>query len=67
MKSGASTDDRKRNDREIQEVLSMVEDMSIQAQLHDSVSTSSDGASVLAQLVELRPLVNTRLQEGTTG
>ena len=64
----------KRKDREIQEVLPMVEDLSVQAQLHGSASTSGEGGkqgektfpSVQAQLDELRPLVNARLQEGTT-
>ena len=74
VKSAASSDVPKRNDREIQEVLPMVEDLSVQAQLHGSASTSGEGGkqgektfpSVQAQLDELRPLVNARLQEGTT-
>ena len=74
VKSAASSDVPKRNDREIQEVLPMVEDLSVQAQLHGSASTSGEGGkqgektfpSVQAQLDEIRPLVNARLQEGTT-
>ena len=75
VKSAASTDVPKRNDSKTDpEVLPMVEDLSVQAQLHDSASTSGEGGkqgeetfpSVQAQLDELRPLVNARLQEGTT-